>query len=725
MPSIAEDKKSGIPVTRQLYPTGVAGVKLSLTEIAKRIREGSRTPSVRAFVAQIIIHAGKPETVRARGQAILDYVRANVVYAYDPEMTEMTASAPILLCIPGAPMCMPIGDCFPKGTLLLRDDHAFVKVEELRAGERIWGKDKWTTVQRVWPKGKMTVDAVKMNNGSTMHLTPGHKVYVGLCKHGRTRCVTCFNKRESFIRIKVSELQEKDVLLQPETVAFGDGAPDLDRMYIEALALADGWTDDVHASFMIAGRDGKRKEAQKHEVKAICDRLGIKTHWHPRYIVVKDKAWAERIKSLGKRARFKHLETINLTKEAAAEALRGILADSTQNTQGGGRTYSTTSRKLMLQARVLLRMFGHRTGYSYLTPEQHGGAGKHPMWRLCIPGTLANRALIVKKVERAIRKVECFDITTEDRYVYLPEHDVTVSNCDDATVAIGSLMGAAGMTVRVAKLVISAGSQEHVLIEVYDDVSEKWIGADFSEMNSRNYPLGWEPTHESKQTMDPMHPDVTRISGWGTHEAEFIGVGSARLGVGAVRRRATQEEMGLRWDVFNKRWIGAASDVTALPADPYTKAQTNLANQVAAVVAAGDAYLAAQPPEYSAAVSAYQAAGNAGATSVGPEIDLAGRPAATQPLTQQAWLLNRGLAAMTPATADAAYAQSAQSTVKNMVLLYNQAIDAGRKSIASGGATDSSPPDWGAGETFAAIGVAGLVSGLLWKHFKGKKRSRR
>jgi hypothetical protein len=407
MPSIAEDRKAGIPVTRQNYPTGVAGVKLSLTEIAKRIREGSRTPSVRAFAGQIVIQAGKPTSVRGRGQAILDYVRENVIYAYDPEMTEMTASAPITLCIPGAPLCMPVSDC------------------------------------------------------------------------------------------------------------------------------------------------------------------------------------------------------------------------------------------------------------------------------------------------------------------------------DDAVVAIGSLMGALGMTVRVAKLVISEGSQEHVLIEVYDDASEKWLGADFSELNSRNYPLGWEPPHESKQTMDPMHPDVTRISGWGKNEAEFIGVGS-------VRRKATSEERALHWDVFNNRWIGAADPAVvvtptavmapvaipagtvpapALTVDPYALAATDLANQVVAVISAGDTYMAATPPEYSAAVSAYQAAGQAGATSVGPEIDLAGYPLVTKPLTQQAWYMNRALALAVPASAVALDAQSAQSTAKQMAALYTQAIAAGRIAAASPPLPQNRPA---ADKTLAFIGTVAAAAGIAF-----------
>ena len=77
------------------------------------------------------------------------------------------------------------------------------------------------------------------------------------------------------------------------------------------------------------------------------------------------------------------------------------------------------------------------------------------------------------------------------------------------------------------------------------------------------------------------------------------------------------------------RMLGAAVS------GPYAQASTDLQNQVAGPVGAGDTYLA--EGDYPSAVQAYQAAGQAGATSVGPEIDEVGAPNVTQPYTQQAW----------------------------------------------------------------------------------------
>ncbi|MGD0781268.1 MAG: Hint domain-containing protein, partial [Candidatus Aminicenantales bacterium] len=323
------------------------------------------SPRLRAWVTQELDKAGVSRgTRRQKGQAILDAYRAKVPYIADPVMGEFMATPDQTLCLDDGGLCIIGADCFPEGTLLLRDDFVFVPIEAIKVGERIWGNERWSTVTEKWANGQLTVDAIEMSNGSTMHLTPDHKVYVGACKHGgrcdQVQCRPAHMRVESFDqRVHVSDLREGDTLLQPKRVSFGSGKVNADRMYVEALALEDGWTkasknpELPHLCFYVAGRDGKRKEAQKHEVKAICERLKIDTLWHERYITIKDREWASRIAELGSRARFKHLETINLDESGAASALKGLMADSTKNTFGATRTFSTTSRQLMLQIRVL------------------------------------------------------------------------------------------------------------------------------------------------------------------------------------------------------------------------------------------------------------------------------------------------------------------------------------------------------------------------------------
>lgn len=88
-----------------------------------------------------------------------------------------------------------------------------------------------------------------------------------------------------------------------------------------------------------------------------------------------------------------------------------------------------------------------------------------------------------------------------------------------------------------------------------------------------------------------------------------------------------------------------------------------------ASITAGDTYLAAG--EYSSAVTAYQAAGNAGVTVLGPEIDTQTN-GLSKALTQQAWAINGNLAAVTGT--DASAAQSAQGFARQMQNLYVQGI---------------------------------------------------
>jgi hypothetical protein len=506
------------------YPTGAAGPALSIQQIAQRIREGMTDAGVQGWAFDELAKAGfqgrgaTAGTTRQRAAALLDAVRVQILYAADPPNVEMVKSAATLLCLrPG--LCIRGGDCFPRGTLLLRSDYVLVPIEEIRVGDQIWGRDAWTTVDRILFKGQLRVDAIDLNNGSTIHLTGDHKVYVGRCKHGKSiECPSCQQpslRQASYERVHVSDLQEGETLLQPERIAYGseDRSPDLE--YITGLYLSEGWCEENR--FAISGADGCRKEALKHEVKAICDRLGVSTYWARKYIRINDAVWTEKMSRLGTRARFKRAGSLNLTEPAAAALLRGIMSDSTANTRGDGRTYSTTSRTLMIQVRVLQRMAGVSTSVRMLTPEQHGGAGKHNLWRVGVRGS--KKALAVKAIERAVRTTECWDITTNDHYVYLPEHDVTVSNCDDQIVLLGSALMSVGIPARILKQTFGAEDQEHVLIEAEDE-NGNWFPMD----PSTDFAAGVRATATSEVRIDPTNPQETGLTG--TPEAEFIGVGA-------------------------------------------------------------------------------------------------------------------------------------------------------------------------------------------------------
>jgi hypothetical protein len=299
-------------------------------------------------------------------------------------------------------------------------------------------------------------------------------------------------------RITVAQLEPGMVLVQPERIAFGTESMDPGRAYVEGLYIADG-DCDRDSAFRIAGQDGCPKEAQKREVAEICERLGIATHWQRKYITVKDSAWAARVQRMGGYARFKHAPSINLDEAAAAELLRGIMADSGKNTNGNGRTFTTTSRTLAMQVRVLQRMFGRSCSERYIV--DHGGLGEHPIWRLGVRDHArsdgkAVKLLRVNAVEREVLDAPVYDISTADHYVYLPEADVTVSNCDDHSVLAATLLSLNGIP---AKFRITAPTKGADWAHIYPmsglpkTQPTKWVALDTTlpgEMFGREAPYG-------------------------------------------------------------------------------------------------------------------------------------------------------------------------------------------------------------------------------------------
>jgi len=475
--------------------------------------------------------AGKPKTVRGQAQAILDELRKKTVYVQDPVNTELIARPHVTLCLDEHGLCMPAADCFPEGTLLLRDDMEFVPIQDIQVGDRIWGHNDWTVVQNKWFKGELELDAVQMNNGSTALLTPDHKMWVARCDRHNRRTTTppcpCPIDDLRLERVKVSELKKKDRLIQPKRVAFGSESMDPDRAWIEGLFVSDGWTSH-DSSFEISGQDGCPKEANKRKIEALCKAWGIPTKWYRKYISVSDRSWSQRMQKMGHRAPNKHALSINLSEEAAGRLLDGIMADSGQHTNDLGRTFTTTSRQLMLQTRVLHRMFGRSCGYSYIV--NHGGLGENPIWRLSVRATKrAEKVLRVRDVQRAVTRAPCWDIATSDHMVYLPEHDVTVSNCDDLCVCLGSALLSLGIETRVLGQAYGTEQATHVILAVYDP-ADGWLKIDPS---SDSYPVGQCYPATKDWWVDPISGRTSStVSGPAIHpgkepeQGDFIGVGA-------------------------------------------------------------------------------------------------------------------------------------------------------------------------------------------------------
>jgi hypothetical protein len=433
-----------------------------------------------------VVRGLQPKDYLSEILAIRYWVAEKIRYKNDPLAME-TVSDPERLITEIAKYGRATADCFPAGTLTLAKGHRLIPVEELLVGDQIWGQDDWSTVEGVVYKGMLEVDALHLNNGSTLLLTPDHHVYRMACaahEHreaaAESRCHVGLDQRREE-RVRVSELRERDVLTTPERIPFGEEAEDPDRAYIEGLYLSDGWCQPDNYSFSISGQDGCPKEEQKREVQLACERLGVPTTWYRKSINVRSSEWARRLHLMGTHAPEKHLLSLDLGEAAAAATLRGIMADSGANTHGNGRTFTSTSRLLAIQTRLLHKMFGVTCGRSFI--ENHGGLGLNPIWRLYVRGGRTDesheRLLRVRRIDRAVAVLPVWDIQTSDHRVYLPEHDVTVSQCDDVASLMATMMRQVGREAQFVTVGFGRpGKFSHVFTRVKEPKSGRWIVCD-------------------------------------------------------------------------------------------------------------------------------------------------------------------------------------------------------------------------------------------------------
>jgi len=293
---------------------------------------------------------------------------------------------------------------------------------------------------------------------------------------------------------------------------------------------------------------------------------------------------------------------------------------------------------------------------------------------------------------------------------------IPVGDCDDGTATLGWLGTGYGIPVRLLVQHFDSNT-DHVLLEIQDD-DGTWLATDFSNFNSANNPVGWKPRAVSEYRIDPFGKENLAVAG--VRDVELVAVGRARY-LGALRDildgelvmpkvtlgRLPQREVGMRR-------LGSVAEMTS--------AATDLGNQVAAVIDAGDTYLTASPPELASAVQSYQAAAQAGATIVGPKIDAAGAAPTTQPFTHQAWLSNGDIQALSATAATAAIASKAQTIAKNNLALYRQAI------IDGTAALNGKPP----GDSAMSLGqltgwaiAAGAVAGVVYVFGQSRPRRKR
>lgn len=416
-------------------------------------------------------------------------------YTSDHVTVDMFASTELIQRVPAE-------DCFVGGTKVLRDDYRLVAIENLRVGDRIWGKDRWSRVDATMDKGLLPTWRVRLNNGSSMRLTPGHKVWIQFCsKHSDEFGVPAWGKKKAgkkcpcaietwqTKRIEVRELKLGHAVLRGEQVPASEKEFDPRRARIEGLYLSDGFMFEEGARrFAISGQDGCPKEEQKRLVEKLAAELGVKTSWHRKYISLFDQAWADRLVAMGAHAPEKSLlpDGLDINLAAARELFEGIMADSTPNKNGDGRTLTTTSRALFVQARVLAKILGIHASEYYLV--EHGGLGTHPIWRLSTYSTQRTKAMKLLRVEEVISDgltLPCYDITTDDHYVWLPEADWVTSQCDGFSRAIAAYARVLGFNVRFHVIETKKQKNGDVIFHIWPElqIGRSYYALDATENN--------------------------------------------------------------------------------------------------------------------------------------------------------------------------------------------------------------------------------------------------
>lgn len=444
---------AGVPKFFGLPQWGASHNPARVAFIREVAEEYAHDPRMRWYTARILSQEGiEARDYPAMARAILRHVQRTVYYTQ--EKGEQLQS-------PWRTLQAKNGDCFAEGTLLLRDDMELVPVEGIRAGDRIWGRDRWSVVERQWSKGKLPVTEVVLNNGSTFRVTEDHKVYVLACKgpreggrkaHGPLcaqdsakwkQC--CARHGSEIVRIHVSELQPGMEILQPEKIDRPLSSRwSVEESWLYGAYIAEGW-DETNRVF-ISGKDGHWKETTKHRAQRYAEQRGWNTRWHAKYLAINSRDAAIDLMRCGRGALNKQIPEDALAKADLVALDEGLKLDASQNTHGEGWTFGTVSEKLAVQYRILQRMLGRSTSWKKV--EDHGGFGGNPIYRVGVRA--GQKRLQVKEIRRNVEEVEVYDITTDDHYVYLPEADCTVSNCDDMAILLYAMAESVGLPARMA-----------------------------------------------------------------------------------------------------------------------------------------------------------------------------------------------------------------------------------------------------------------------------------
>ena len=362
-------------------------------------------------------------------------LRNGVLYTRDPRYADYFQSPVDLLnsCLKGA--CA--GDCLPNSTLLLGAGYNFISGTDVRVGDVVMGDGRWTRVTQKWDKGILPIIEFRLNNGSTLRCTADHKLFV-VPKIGG-----CAGDRAGAIEVRAGDVQLEDDLLVPEQLPVGRESIESERSWLLGTHVADGWCeyDEAGRAYRVAisAQDGWRKEGNKSRAVAFCEREGLASRWHRKYLAINDPALAQWLAPCGRGAKEKHLPSLDFDEATLRSVLEGLNNDADVRDS----VFGTVSERLALQLRVLYRMLGQSTHITRV--DDHGGFGSNPIYRVTprAPDDRRRRFARVKAIS-AGGEEPCFDIEVDGHRFYLPESDTIVHNCDDHTALIVALTGSIG-----------------------------------------------------------------------------------------------------------------------------------------------------------------------------------------------------------------------------------------------------------------------------------------
>lgn len=322
------------------------------------------------------------------------------------------------------------GDCLHEDTLIYKTNGELVKIKDINENDEILGKEgKKALVINKWDKGQKEIIEFELDNKTTIKATEEHRFFV--------------EENGMIIEKLGKELNVGDILTKTNYNFSKEKKIDLtdEELTILGLAVADGWLkynnlNKQPSQVGIAGKDGFKKETQKHFIREFCEKNNYNYNWSWKQITISGKEFKstklwEYITKIGRGAKNKQipLNILDLTKSQAEALLKGLQADASYRVKSRVWIYRTISQKLSSQLFILLGMLGKNPNKVLRT--NHQGLGLNPIYDISERLTEHLDTKIIKITKKG-EKARVYDIETTNKGITLPEHNCYVHNCESS-----------------------------------------------------------------------------------------------------------------------------------------------------------------------------------------------------------------------------------------------------------------------------------------------------